>query len=104
MTRVGNRNIPKPLTRAEVRTARLVPYEIIERWGYETNRHGTPNFPPLEGMPEQMRSEYLAAQNWVSESEKNGTLEQDYPQLFRTGPSGDLYFVDGLTVHDWQLK
>jgi hypothetical protein len=54
-------------------------------------------------MPEQMRSEYLAAQRWTDESQKNGTLREDYPQLFRTGPFDDLVSTDGLTVHDWQL-
>lgn len=104
MTRIGKRDLPDPLTPREVRERRLLPYEIIERWGYETNRYGTPNYPPSTEMHPQMRSEYLAAQQWCDESERNGTLKADYPQLFRSsGPSGDLVSTDGLTVHAWQL-
>ena len=104
MTRIGKRDIPRPLTAQDVLRLRLLPYEIIARWGYETNRHGTPNHPPVAEMPEQMRAEFTAAMRWTDESERNGTLEADYPRLFRNhGPFGDLAGTDGLVVHDWQL-
>jgi hypothetical protein len=104
VTRIGGRNLPGPLTPREVRECRLLPFQIIERWGYRSNRHGAPNCPPIEQMPEQMRSEYVAAQRWIDESSQEGTLLEDYPQLTAgAGPFEDCISADGLTVHDWQM-
>jgi hypothetical protein len=87
----------EPLTPKEVKAARLVPYEILNRWGYSSGTE-------VSGLPEQVRHEYYAAQKATDESERNGTLKEDYPQLYRTpGPFDDLVSTGGVMIHEWQL-
>jgi hypothetical protein len=87
----------EPLSPREVKAARLAPWQVQERWGYSANAE-------IAGLPEQVRSEFAAANAAIRESEARGTLREDYPQLYRVpGPADDLVEFEGLVLHDWQL-
>jgi hypothetical protein len=89
--------MPQRLSPNEVKQARLVPYEIKRRYGYD----GDTDYADL---PAHVLYEIEASQAAYDESQKAGTLQQDYPQLFRLpGPFDDLVSVDGLTIHEYQL-
>lgn len=81
----------------EVKQARLVPYEIKNRYGYDSDTD-------YAVLPAHVLWEIEAAELAYEESRTSGTLEQDYPQLFRLpGPFDDLVSVGGLTVHEYQV-
>lgn len=102
--RIGkNGNFTEPMTASEIRAAKLLPYEILERYGYETNRYGTPSYSSVSELPQQVQEEFRAAQEAYDESVKAGTAVRDYPRLHGASPAEDLVQLAGLTIHEYQL-
>lgn len=104
--RVGNViDFVEPMSPLEVKKGRLLPYEVLKRYGFETNANGNPAFHSAKEMPARVRAEYETAMKAYGESERAGTLKDDYPQQFRPSvtPFNDLVCFEGLILHESQL-
>jgi hypothetical protein len=85
------------LSPKEVRAERLVPFEIKNRYGYSGDTNEA-------DLPSHVQWEIEASEKWLAESSQNGTMQEDYPQLYKLpGPFDDLRWIDGLIVHEYQL-
>lgn len=85
------------LSPKEVKELRLVPFEVKRRHGYSGDTD-------VKDLPSHVKGEIEASERWLEQSRQNGTMQEDYPQLYKLpGPFDDLCQIGGLTVHEYQL-